>query len=343
MIEVSRLTKRYGSHTAISDLNFSIQKGEVYGFLGPNGAGKTTTMNILAGCLAATEGRVLIDGYDIFEDAAQAKKRIGYLPEQPPLYLDMTASKYLEFVGRAKGVPSSKLAEQLDYAIEVTQIADVADRLIKNLSKGYRQRVGIAQALIGEPELIILDEPTVGLDPIQIIEIRDLIRSLGQTHTVLLSSHILSEVRAICSKIMIISRGEIVASDTPENLERLFAGTFNMELTVEASEAEVRRALSAIPGVTELKYDTAPGGGANVAVSTDSTADISRDVFFAFCKINRPILRMSAAQASLEDVFIELTSADGAQAGEQSKSDTAPDKPDEHTDRKEAQADESDI
>ena len=254
MIEVKHLCKRYGEHVAVDDLSFTIENGHVYGFLGPNGAGKSTTMNILTGCLAATSGTVSIDGFDIFEDAAEAKSRIGYLPEIPPLYQDMTVREYLTFVAKAKGVGrktqtrasraevKAALHTQLAAAMAVTQIEDVADRLIKNLSKGYKQRVGIAQALLGGPEIIILDEPTVGLDPKQIIEIRDLIRALGKEHTVILSSHILSEVRSICDRLLIIAGGKLVADDTPEHLEQRYAPmTFEeifLELTGEMSEEQ---------------------------------------------------------------------------------------------------------
>lgn len=290
MIEVKHLCKRYGEHVAVDDLSFTIENGHVYGFLGPNGAGKSTTMNILTGCLAATSGTVSIDGFDIFEDAAEAKSRIGYLPEIPPLYQDMTVREYLTFVAKAKGVgrktqtrvatletaeaadgaaseetipftPTDKrtargaaracraevkaaLHNQMAAAMAVTQIEDVADRLIKNLSKGYKQRVGIAQALLGGPEIIILDEPTVGLDPKQIIEIRDLIRALGKEHTVILSSHILSEVRSICDRLLIIAGGKLVADDTPEHLEQRYAPmTFEeifLELTGEMSEEQAQ-------------------------------------------------------------------------------------------------------
>lgn len=215
MIEVSHLTKRYGAHLAVSDLSFNIEDGQIYGFLGPNGAGKSTTMNIMTGCLAASSGEVRIDGHDIFEESGAAKRLLGYLPEQPPLYMDRTPREYLTFVGRAKGLSRAQLAEQMERVMSVTQIGDVADRLIKNLSKGYRQRVGIAQALLGDPKIVILDEPTVGLDPRQIIEIRDLIKDLGREHTVILSSHILSEVQAVCQTILIISKGRLVACDTP--------------------------------------------------------------------------------------------------------------------------------
>ena len=224
MVEVSHLTKKYGDFTAVSDLSFTIEDGLIYGFLGPNGAGKSTTMNIMTGCLSATEGEVIIEGHDIFEEAKEAKKCIGYLPEIPPLYPDLTPVEYLEFVARAKGVPANELDEQIENVMEETGITVYANRLIKNLSKGYKQRVGIAQAIIGRPSLIILDEPTVGLDPKQIIEIRNLIKSLGRKHTVVLSSHILSEVQAICDRVMIISRGKLVAFDAPENLESLMLG-----------------------------------------------------------------------------------------------------------------------
>ena len=258
MIEVSHLTKRYGGHTAVSNLSFTIEKGQIYGFLGPNGAGKSTTMNIMTGCLAASEGEVRIDGHDIFEEPQQAKRLIGYLPEQPPLYLDRTPREYLTFVGRAKGIKDKALPEQIGRVMEVTQITDVADRLIKHLSKGYRQRVGIAQALLGDPEVVILDEPTVGLDPKQIIEIRSLIQSLGQKHTVILSSHILSEVQAVCQTILIISKGHLVACDTPENLERLFSGSAAVDLTVEAGEAQTREILAPLDHIRP--WTSAPRG-----------------------------------------------------------------------------------
>lgn len=308
MIEVKHLTKRYGDHTAVSDLSFTIEKGQIYGFLGPNGAGKSTTMNIMTGCLAATSGEVRIGGYDIFEEPEQAKKLIGYLPEQPPLYLDRTPREYLTFVAEAKGVAKAERTAQIAHVMEVTQIGDVADRLIKNLSKGYRQRVGIAQALLGDPEIIILDEPTVGLDPRQIIEIRDLIQRLGQNHTVILSSHILSEVQAVCQTILIISKGKLVACDTPEHLEKLFAGTATVELTAEAQASEVREILSSLPHLTNI--DIQDGGSrCRVRLESDTALgdSVCRDVFFAFAKAERAILQMSMAKASLEDIFIELT------------------------------------
>lgn len=321
MIEVSHLTKRYGGHTAVSDLSFTIEKGQIYGFLGPNGAGKSTTMNIMTGCLAASEGEVRIDGHDIFEEPRQAKRLIGYLPEQPPLYLDRTPREYLTFVGRAKGIKDKALPEQIGRVMEVTQITDVADRLIKHLSKGYRQRVGIAQALLGDPEVVILDEPTVGLDPKQIIEIRSLIQSLGQKHTVILSSHILSEVQAVCQTILIISKGHLVACDTPENLERLFSGSAAVDLTVEAGEAQTREILAPLDHIRSV--DVRPEGAdrCQVTLETDGDEGVCRAVFFAFSRAGRAILRMTDAKASLEDIFIELTSGEAADAPAEGEDD----------------------
>ena len=321
MIEVSHLTKRYGGHTAVSNLSFTIEKGQTYGFLGPNGAGKSTTMNIMTGCLAASEGEVRIDGHDIFEEPQQAKRLIGYLPEQPPLYLDRTPREYLTFVGRAKGIKDKALPEQIGRVMEVTQIIDVADRLIKHLSKGYRQRVGIAQALLGDPEVVILDEPTVGLDPKQIIEIRSLIQSLGQKHTVILSSHILSEVQAVCQTILIISKGHLVACDTPENLERLFSGSAAVDLTVEAGEAQTREILAPLDHIRSV--DVRPEGAdrCQVTLETDGDEGVCRAVFFAFSRAGRAILRMTDAKASLEDIFIELTSGEAADAPAEGEDD----------------------
>ncbi len=251
MITVEHLTKYYGDFMAVNDLSFEIGEGHVYGFLGPNGAGKSTTMNIMTGCLSATEGHVRVNGYDIFEEAKQAKRAIGYLPEQPPLYMNETPAEYLRFVGEAKGLKGCELKRQIEEVAGQTKIEHVMDRLISTLSKGYRQRVGIAQALLGNPKVIILDEPTVGLDPIQIIEIRDLIRQLGENHTVILSSHILSEVQAICEKVLIISGGKLVAFDEPQNLEKLLLASNGISFMAEASEEEVKEILNGIGRVTE--------------------------------------------------------------------------------------------
>ena len=238
MIEVTNLTKKYGDHIAVDHLSFRVEKGQIYGFLGPNGAGKSTTMNIITGYLAATEGTVTIDGKDVQKDPEEAKRSIGYLPELPPLYVDMTVREYLDFVAELKKVPKKERKQQIDEVMEMTQITDMQQRLIRNLSKGYRQRVGLAQAILGYPEVIILDEPTVGLDPKQIIEIRDLIRKLGENHTVILSSHILSEVSAVCDHIMIIAHGKLVASDSPENLQKLMSGSMELDLEVKGSGEE---------------------------------------------------------------------------------------------------------
>lgn len=307
MIEVKELTKKYGDHIAVSDLSFTIESGRIYGFLGPNGAGKSTTMNIMTGCLAATSGQVLIDGHDIYEDALAAKKKIGYLPELPPLYPDMTPAEYLRFVGEMKGLRGAALAEQVARVMEVTMIVDVSDRLIRHLSKGYCQRVGIAQALLGDPEVVILDEPTVGLDPKQITEIRDLIRELGKKHTVILSSHILSEVRAICDVIIIISAGKLVAIDTPDNLERLFSGKSTLEVTVrdEKNEAEaLLRQVAGVKGVTAAPLDN---GRVKFELDTAGSDAVAEAVSLAMADHRIPILSMTENAASLEEIFLELT------------------------------------
>ena len=320
MIEVKHLTKRYGSHTAVSDLSFTVEKGQIYGFLGPNGAGKSTTMNIMTGCLAATSGDVSIDGHDIFEDANEAKKLIGYLPEQPPLYIDSTPREYLQFVAEAKRVAKSDIKRQIAQVMDVTQITDVADRLIRNLSKGYRQRVGIAQALLGNPKVIILDEPTVGLDPKQIVEIRELIKSLGREHTVVLSSHILSEVQAICDKILIISKGKLTALGTPLELERQLRSAGEIVLTTDAEAEKARALLSALPHITQVEpAESAADGAVTVHLKTDceDMHAVSRSIFFAFAKENRALLELSVHKASLEDVFLELTESGQAEESKQ--------------------------
>ncbi len=310
MIEVRHLTKRYGQHLAVSDLSFTIDKGVIYGFLGPNGAGKSTTMNIITGCLGATEGQVHIDGHSIAEEPMEAKKHIGYLPEQPPLYTDMTPVEYLHFVAKAKGISGKALVEQVITVMEKTRITDVAHRLIRNLSKGYRQRVGIAQALLGDPEVIILDEPTVGLDPAQIIEIRELIRELGREHTIVLSSHILSEVQAVCDHIMIISKGKLVASDTPEKLTALFAGTTSIKLEIQGEQPSIRAALDQVEGAGDTIFTQSPEGTILCEVKQSGDADIRASLFQAFAEAGLPILEMQRIKASLEDVFLELTRND---------------------------------
>ena len=317
MIEVKNLVKRYGDVEAVRDVSFTVQKGMIYGFLGPNGAGKSTTMNIITGTLAATEGEVTVNGCDIYEDPIGAKSAVGYLPEQPPLYPDMTPNEYLAFVGEARGLRGDKLWDAVDRAVEKTGLGEYADRLIKNLSKGYRQRVGIAQAILADPEIVILDEPTVGLDPRQIIEIRELIRRLGRDHTVILSSHILTEISAVCDYVIIIAHGRIVASDTLENLTKRYEGKNYIDLTVRGDEASVRRAVESIPGVGEITVDPKPLGQLHVRIAADSSADIREDVFFRFADARMPILSMEYEEVTLEKVFLELTGekADSEPAG----------------------------
>ena len=317
MIEVKNLVKRYGDVEAVRDVSFTVQKGMIYGFLGPNGAGKSTTMNIITGTLAATEGEVTVNGCDIYEDPIGAKSAVGYLPEQPPLYPDMTPNEYLAFVGEARGLRGDKLWDAVDRAVEKTGLGEYADRLIKNLSKGYRQRVGIAQAILADPEIVILDEPTVGLDPRQIIEIRELIRRLGRDHTVILSSHILTEISAVCDYVIIIAHGRIVASDTLENLTKRYEGKNYIDLTVRGDEASVRRAVESIPGVEEVTVDPKPLGQLHVRIAADSSADIREDVFFRFADARMPILSMEYEEVTLEKVFLELTGekADSEPAG----------------------------
>lgn len=307
MIEVSHLTKRYGGHLALDDLSFTIPGGQVFGLLGPNGAGKSTTMNILTGCLAPSSGEVRIDGVDILEDPLAAKKHLGYLPEQPPLYMDRTPREYLRFVARAKGVANPK--EEIARVMELTQIGDVKDRLIRNLSKGYRQRLGIAQAILGDPDMIILDEPTVGLDPRQITQIRELIQKLGQNRTVILSSHILGEVQAVCETILILSKGHLVACDTPENLRKRLSSGSVLELEVPAPPAQVQAALGELPGVTGKTLKGTEKGSTSVCLEThkENLDDLAKAVFFRLAEKKLPLLRMVPAKASLEDIFLELT------------------------------------
>lgn len=308
MIEVSNLTKKYGDHIAVDHLSFRVEKGQIYGFLGPNGAGKSTTMNIITGYLAATEGTVTIDGKDVQKDPEEAKRSIGYLPELPPLYVDMTVREYLEFVAELKKVPKKERKQQIDEVMEMTQITDMQQRLIRNLSKGYRQRVGLAQAILGYPEVIILDEPMVGLDPKQIIEIRDLIRKLGENHTVILSSHILSEVSAVCDHIMIIAHGKLVASDSPENLQKLMSGSMELNLEVKGSAAAVKSALQEISQIDRIEENTeASKNVAKLKVISKENADIREQVFYALADAKLPILEMTHAEKSLEDIFLELT------------------------------------
>lgn len=311
MIEVKNLVKRYGNHTAVDHLSFQIEKGKIYGFLGPNGAGKSTTMNMITGYIASTEGQITIDGHDILEEPEAAKKCIGYLPEQPPLYFDMTVLEYLKFAADLKKIPKDKKDSMIDEVMEMIKIEDMKDRLIKNLSKGYRQRVGLAQAILGYPEVIILDEPTVGLDPKQIIEIRSLIKNLKQKHTVILSSHILSEVSAICDYVLIISHGKLVASDTPDNLGKLAEGSNNLHMLIKGTRDQIRHGLNEINGIGDIIITSAKEQNVwDVQVSTEENRDIREEIFYKMADHQCPILEMQSKKVSLEEIFLELTGSE---------------------------------
>jgi len=312
VIEINHLVKKYGSHVAVDDLSLTVEPGRIYGFLGPNGAGKSTTMNIITGYLAATGGEVKINGFDVLKQPEEAKKCVGYLPELPPLYMDMTVKEYLDFVAELKKLDKSLRAGYVKEAMKITRTEEVSGRLIRNLSKGYRQRVGFAQAVLGYPEILILDEPTVGLDPKQIIEIRDLIRELGKKHTIILSSHILSEISAVCDHVFIISHGKLVASDSTENLLERMTGAQEIELLLKAEENEAETAIREIAQVercekTEAKED----GTVGLLVTAKKDADVREAIYHTCVEHHMPILEMKAASKSLEDVFLELTSQEG--------------------------------
>ena len=311
MIEVNNLVKRYGDHTAVDHLSFKIEKGKIYGFLGPNGAGKSTTMNMITGYIASTEGTVRIDGHDILEEPEAAKKCIGYLPEQPPLYFDMTVLEYMKFVADLKKIPKDKKATMIEEVMDMVKISDMRNRLIKNLSKGYRQRVGLAEAIMGYPEVIILDEPTVGLDPKQIIEIRTLIKDLKKKHTVILSSHILSEVSAVCDYVLIISHGKLVASDTPENPGKLAEGSNTLEMLIKGEKSQIKQALESIEGVNSVTIEKDEKQNLwSTKVSTEENNDIREKVFYKMSDINSPIYEMKSKKVSLEEIFLELTASE---------------------------------
>ena len=307
MIEISHLTKKYGEHVAVDDLSLKIEQGKIYGFLGPNGAGKSTTMNIITGYIGATQGPVSINGYDILKQPEEAKRCIGYLPEQPPLYMDMTVSEYLRFTADLKKLPKQKKYQFIEEAMELTKITDMKKRLIRNLSKGYRQRVGFAQAVLGYPEVIILDEPTVGLDPKQIIEIRELIQSLGRQHTVILSSHILSEVREVCEQIFIISKGRLAASDTTENLIAQMSGEQEIHLLLKGGQNAVLLAFQEAGLMPASVREDQEPGCVHAVLKAEKDTDVRERAFYAFAKADIPILEMTAGRKSLEQVFLELT------------------------------------
>ena len=307
MIEVRNISKRYGSQKAVEDVSFCVNEGEILGFLGPNGAGKSTVMNIITGYISSTSGKVLVDGKDIVEAPAYAKKQMGYLPEIPPLYEDMTVKEYLYFIYDLKKCKLPKISHMKDIC-SLVGIDDVYSKVIKNLSKGYKQRVGFAQALVGDPKILILDEPTVGLDPRQIAEIRSLIRKLGKRHTVILSSHILPEIQAVCDRIVVINHGKIVANDTEENILTSFEGEKKLFLTVEgAGRDAIRSALERLPGVKSVSFSKERKGSLDVEITAQKDSDIRKDVFDTAAGNGWTILEMRSSKLTLEEIFIRLT------------------------------------
>lgn len=312
LIEVENVTKRYGQHKALDGVSFTVNEGEILGFLGPNGAGKSTTMNIITGYISATEGTVKVDGMDILENPGEVKKKIGYLPELPPLYNEMTVDEYLRFVSQIKGIESSKEDETIERVMNVVKITDVRYRLIKNLSKGYKQRVGLAQAIIGDPEVLILDEPTVGLDPKQIIEIRNLIKDLGKKHTIILSSHILPEVSAVCDRVIIINKGQIVASGTPDELSKTLNYSNKLSLRLKASEEDSLKVIKSLGGIEAINVlGSFEEGTVDVMIEAEKGADVREDLFYAFSKASLPILVMKSMDLTLEEVFLQVTTKEG--------------------------------
>ena len=312
MIEIQNVSKKYGNKWAVKDASFTIKKGEILGFLGRNGAGKSTTMNIVTGYISASSGRVLLDGHDILEEPREVKRRIGYLPEMPPLYMDMTVDEYLKFVCAIKDVKPSYVKSHLDDITELIRITDVRKRLIKNLSKGYKQRVGMAQALVGNPEVVIMDEPTVGLDPKQIIEIRKLIKQLGEDHTIVLSSHILHEVADVCERVVIINQGKIVAQDTLDNLTKNISDTSRFRLRIAGAERDVYKAIRDIPGTRSVdEMGCKEPDSYDFLVEADRGADIRRPLFNQMAKMGCPILMLRPMDIELEDIFLQLTTDKG--------------------------------
>ena len=317
MIEVTGLSKRYGNHLAVDDVSFSISKGEIVGFLGPNGAGKSTIMNIVTGYLSLTQGAVTVDGFDVAENPEEAKKRIGYLPEIPPLYVDMKVREYLNFIYDLKKVKFPK-KPHIDEILRLVKIDHVENRLIKNLSKGYRQRVGFAQALVGNPDVLILDEPTVGLDPKQIIEIRNLIAKLGRNHTIILSSHILSEIQAVCERVIIINRGQIIADDTPNNLSKKLSKDHSLLVRVQAEEKEMYKALNAISGVKSVNcLGSKEEGTYDFVIVPEENEDIRAVVYKKIVERGKTLLSLESNELSLEQIFLRLTETDNDEARRQ--------------------------
>ena len=311
VVECNNINISYGSRDIFTDFSWTVQSGERWALNGENGAGKSTTMNIMTGYLGATEGQVLIDGHDILKEPEEAKKNIGYLPEIPPLYMEMTVQEYLEFAAELKGIKKDKREPQIEEVIRLAKLRDVENRLIQNLSKGYKQRVGLAQAVLGFPEIIILDEPTVGLDPKQIIEIRELIRKLAKKHTVILSSHILAEVREVCDYIMIISGGKLVASDTTENLENMMSGKGQIEVEAKASRDEMDHIIRRTGKIKEVKYRTSASGITTAQIIAKGGEDIREELFLAFSHADVPMLTLNQSKTTLEEIFLELTQGSG--------------------------------
>lgn len=311
MIQIKNLTKRYGDLVAVNNVSLSVEDGHIYGLLGANGAGKSTTMNMITGCLAPTSGSIKIGGFDIAAEPEKAKALIGYLPEIPPLYVDMTPREYLSFIAEARRVKKN-VSDHIEDIMEKTRISGVADRLIKNLSKGYRQRVGIAQAMVGDPEIIILDEPTVGLDPRQIIEIRELISELGKDHTLIISSHILSEIAEVCDRIIIIASGEIVACDSLENLHRSFIGPDKLTVNVKASAKQAVDILKKVGGLGKISLEERENGICEISIDCPKDRDIREDIFFAFAGAKTAIISMNYCKETLEDLFLKATENDVA-------------------------------
>jgi gliding motility-associated transport system ATP-binding protein len=312
VIEVQHLTKRYGPTTAVDDVSFRVERGEVLGFLGPNGAGKTTTMRVLTGYMPPSEGKAIVAGYDVSDQPIEAKRRTGYLPETPPLYPEMTVRDYLAFVARIKGVPRGDRKARVNSVMERTRVADVANRHCSKLSKGYRQRVGLAQALLHNPEVLILDEPTAGLDPKQIIETRELIKGLGGDHTVILSTHILPEVSQTCHRVVIINKGRVVAVDTPDNLTSRLSGSETLYVQVDAPGADVQRSLEAIPGITRVAPADARGSLAGFEVNSETGRDVRRELAAAVVRQGWGLLELRPLRMSLEEIFLHLTTEDTA-------------------------------
>ncbi len=327
MIEVQGLTKRYGKTVAVNDLSFSVEKGEILGFLGPNGAGKTTTMRVLTGYLPPTTGKVRVAGYDVMESPLEVKKRVGYLPETPPLYTDMRVHEMLDFAARIKGVPARQIKTRREYVAEKTAITDVLNKIVGHLSKGYRQRVGLAAALIHDPELLVLDEPTAGLDPKQIIETRKLIQSLSRDHTIILSTHILPEAANTCNRVMIINAGHLVAEDTPENLTHRLQGFETMRLVVEGPQEPVREALAGVEGVHEVSPIPMPGGRVEFSVQMAPEQDRRKELARKVVEGGWGLLELRPTGMSLEDIFLKLTTKDTAESEQAQQAAAAPETP----------------